>query len=98
MNGEPIYDLSGEREADDDDLREAMDMIVPGQNLHTHLESDNGLDKSFQEPLDSDYEDVPMNLGKSYTSTYVNKTFFLSEILCTVPYLANQKQGILNVM
>jgi len=56
INGEPVYLMGGEQNADDDDVREAFDMILPSENLHSHIDRHNGEENTFEEPLDEDEE------------------------------------------
>ena len=48
--------MGGEQNADDDDVREAFDMILPSENLHSHIDRHNGEENTFEEPLDEDEE------------------------------------------
>ncbi len=64
LNGVPLYEVEGERfldgpedEEEPVNEREAVDFLLPGQNLHRHFEDVNGEDLSYDEPL------RPDNLG-----------------------------------
>merc|ERR1712223_1143072 len=60
INGNPIYLMSGEKQNNDDDVHEALDVILPQENVHSHLDRDNGQESVYEEPLDeSDDMDYP---------------------------------------
>jgi len=56
INGNPIYLMRGEKQDNDDDLHEALDVILPQENVHSHLDRDNGQESSYEEPLDDSEE------------------------------------------
>lgn len=57
LNGNPIYLMRGENHDDNDDVREALDVLLPQENIHKHLDSDNGQESSYEEPLIDESED-----------------------------------------
>merc|ERR1712223_92235 len=60
INGNPIYLMRGEKHDNDDDVHEALDVILPQENVHSHLDRDNGQESVYEEPLDeSDDLDYP---------------------------------------
>merc|ERR1712223_187504 len=52
INGNPIYLMRGEKQNIDDDVHEALDVILPQENVHSHLDRDNGQESVYEEPLD----------------------------------------------
>jgi len=56
INGNPIYLMSGEKQNNDDDEHEALDVILPQENVHSHLDRDNGEESVYEEPLDDSEE------------------------------------------
>jgi len=54
VNGRPVYMINGEAEDNNDDVKEAFDIIVPDQNLHGHMERQNDDQQVSVEPLDDD--------------------------------------------
>merc|ERR1711956_200129 len=60
LNGDPIYLMSGENHNDNDDVREALDVILPKENVHSHVDRQNGQESAYEEPLlsesESDYD------------------------------------------
>merc|ERR1712109_87831 len=63
VNGNPIYLVRGEKQDDDDDVHEAFDVILPQENVHSHLDRQNGQESAYEEPLDEseDYDYPQLN-------------------------------------
>merc|ERR1712107_976807 len=52
-----MSNINGEKHDDNDDVREALDVPLPQENIHKHLDSDNGQESSYEEPLIDESED-----------------------------------------
>lgn len=57
LNGQPMYLMNGGEEADNDDVHQAYDLIMPQNNLHSHLDRYNDQEVSFDEPLNEEQEE-----------------------------------------
>ena len=49
-----MYLMNGGEEADNDDVHQAYDLIMPQNNLHSHLDRYNDQEVSFDEPLNEE--------------------------------------------
>jgi len=66
LNGDPIYLMSGENHNDNDDVREALDVILPKENVHSHVDRQNGQESVYEEPLqESAYEEPLLSESES---------------------------------
>ena len=55
--------MRGEKQDDEDDVHEAFDVILPQENVHSHLDRQNGQESAYEEPLDEseDYDYPQLN-------------------------------------
>jgi hypothetical protein len=66
LNGNPIYLMGGENHNDNDDVREALDVILPQENVHSHVDRQNGQESVYEEPLqESAYEEPFLSESES---------------------------------
>ena len=58
--------MSGENHNDNEDVREALDVILPQENVHSHVDRQNGQESVYEEPLqESAYEDPLLSESES---------------------------------
>ena len=78
LNGDPIYLMSGENHNDNEDVREALDVILPQENVHSHVDRQNGQESVYEEPLqESAYEDPLLSESESdYDYPQSNRKYF----------------------
>ena len=58
--------MGGENHNDNDDVREALDVILPQENVHSHVDRQNGQESVYEEPLqESAYEEPFLSESES---------------------------------
>ena len=73
--------MSGENHNDNDDVREALDVILPQENVHSHVDRQNGQESVYEEPLqESAYEEPLLSESESdYDYPQSNRKYFKKE-------------------